>query len=138
MTAQAKLIRQAVVTELQSLITDNLITTLQEGRLPRIRQDLLPLVRIKRGDEDIEIDELASANHALELRIEYHDIANESVDDRIDDIAEAVLTRLMDSTNLAPLITHITPLGVELDDGDADDPIATAVVRIQVNYERGL
>lgn len=138
MTAIAKQIRHAARIELEALITAGLITTLQEGRLPSIDESQLPLLRIKRGDEVIDPDTLGGMTHGLELLLEYFDRANEDVDDRIDDVVEQVLTLIMHSSSLDALTTHITPLAIELDDGNADTPMAAAVVRVQFNYERGL
>lgn len=138
MTATAKSIRHIVHAELQALVSDGTWTQLQPYRTRRVTQDQLPLGRLNRSDEQVDIDALGEANHTLELRIIHVDFDDEGVDDRIDDAAEKILNTLMDSTALAPLITQLTPVGVELSDGDDENPIVQATVRIQVNYERGL
>lgn len=138
MTTTAKAIRHAVEDELQALVIDGTWTQLQSYRTRRVTQSDLPLGRLNRSDEQINIDQLGEAEHLLELRITHVDFDDDGVDDRIDEAAEKILTTLSDSTVLHSLITQLTPVGVELTDGDDENPIVQATVRIQVNYERGL
>lgn len=137
MTTQATTIREAAKTACQPIENERLVTRLLSGRSTRINQDDLPALRIQRGNEEIDGDQLGGANHVIELRFEWQGIADETADDQIDAVFERVLHAVLNDETLEELTTLIVPLGVEIEDGDAENPLVTATLSIQFNYERG-
>lgn len=102
-------------------------------RVRKLSADL-PILRIVRSDEAIELDSLSDYAHTLAMEVTYIDVLDEDTDDRIDSAVQQIIHLITHDEALDALIDEVQPASVEINDGDDESQVVQATIQFNIQY----
>ena len=125
-------IRNAVFASLLGL-TPTIATDVIKTRETKLSGDL-PLIRVFRGDESVELTSLHEHERELVITVDYFDHIDVDTDDRIDSAVEHIQTEITQSIELSDLVDDVQPSEIRFTEVGEGDQVAVVSVDFIINY----